>query len=205
MLQRLDICFSLIGKVVESQQGIDAAIAFADEKLALFHYLDSNPLLGVKLDLGVRYLQKNLPEQARGYLISLIETPVVQTTDEGWEAGVRERARGALQTATEEMATQSGAQAATEKKCFIATAAYGSEDCTEVNILREFRNQHLLKSHIGRKLVSAYYALSPFLADRINASPIQKRLARKLVLDVLVRFAGHRLGPTSKFGNDRSA
>lgn len=52
-------------------------------------------------------------------------------------------------------------------KCFIATAAYGSEMAPEVEVLRQFRNQFLLTNTLGRFFVKTYYWISPPIANFI--------------------------------------
>jgi hypothetical protein len=64
------------------------------------------------------------------------------------------------------------------RPCFIATAAYGSAFSSEVNALRQFRDKYLLTSGLGRAFISAYYALSPPLADCIAKRPIMGTIAR---------------------------
>jgi subtilisin family serine protease len=80
--------------------------------------------------------------------------------------------------------------------CFIATAAYGSRLAPEVQALRDFRDRHLLKSRLGRGLVSRYYKYSPPLADYISRRPGARFLARLALAPVVfgVRHPGVAAG-----------
>lgn len=49
----------------------------------------------------------------------------------------------------------------TKKGCYIATAVYGSYDCTEVWVLRRYRDGRLSSSACGRTFIRFYYAVSP--------------------------------------------
>ncbi len=71
--------------------------------------------------------------------------------------------------------------------CFIATAAWGSPDAEEVQVLRKFRDRYLLTTGRGRDLVALYYRLSPPLAKRI-AGDERLKLAVRIVLKPLVWF-----------------
>ncbi|MEM6639017.1 MAG: choice-of-anchor D domain-containing protein [Pseudomonadota bacterium] len=51
--------------------------------------------------------------------------------------------------------------------CFIATAAYGSYLDPNVQVLRDFRDEVLMRSDSGRWLVRLYYHHSPLVADHI--------------------------------------
>lgn len=62
--------------------------------------------------------------------------------------------------------------------CFIATAAYGSAWTKEVMSLRLFRDQYLIQSETGRKLVLFYYRFSPVLAEKIGGSDVYRTLVR---------------------------
>jgi hypothetical protein len=70
--------------------------------------------------------------------------------------------------------------------CFVATAAYGTETASQLNILREFRDQVLLNSAVGSRFVEAYYRLSPPIADFIARSDFLRALARALLIDPMV-------------------
>lgn len=66
----------------------------------------------------------------------------------------------------------------TEDSCFIATAAYGSLLHPHVRVLRQFRDQYLLKFAAGRWFVRNYYEYSPALANRIANSGSARFLVR---------------------------
>jgi PKD repeat protein len=70
--------------------------------------------------------------------------------------------------------------------CFIATATYGSETAQELDTLRGFRDQVLLKSEPGKWFVTAYYRLSPPLAEFIATHEAVRIFVRKQMLDPVV-------------------
>jgi hypothetical protein len=74
------------------------------------------------------------------------------------------------------------------KGCFIATAVYGSYSSSEVLILRQFRDEVLLKSSVGKLFVSFYYFISPSIADFISKRSTLKRLVRGLLIDPVVKY-----------------
>ena len=73
--------------------------------------------------------------------------------------------------------------------CFIATAAFGTELEPEVVTLRKFRDEDLLTNKIGREFVSAYYKVSPPIADYIRERD-NLRGAVRLGLRPLIYVAG---------------
>lgn len=66
--------------------------------------------------------------------------------------------------------------------CFIATAAYGDYDQSNVMLLRRFRDQILLTNEPGRLFVTTYYRLSPPIADAIAVHPLLRLVTRILLL-----------------------
>ena len=72
--------------------------------------------------------------------------------------------------------------------CFIATAAYGTETAAELNILRDFRDQVLLKNALGSRFVETYYGVSPPIADFIARNNCLRTVVRELFIDPVVNL-----------------
>lgn len=52
--------------------------------------------------------------------------------------------------------------------CFIATAAYGTPFAFDIDVLRDFRDRHMLENPLGTAFVKKYYRYSPRAADYIS-------------------------------------
>jgi hypothetical protein len=72
-----------------------------------------------------------------------------------------------------------------EKKCFIATAAFGSEMEGKIEVLRSFRDGYLMTRDPGRSLVDFYYRHSPPLAERVRSNGLLKAAVRILLLPLI--------------------
>lgn len=69
-----------------------------------------------------------------------------------------------------------------EGQCFVVTAVYGSPLAQEVNTMRTFRDEFLLRYQAGRLFVSTYYKLSPTVAQFIsNRRPLRSFLRTVLL------------------------
>ena len=73
------------------------------------------------------------------------------------------------------------------KKCFIATACYDSPLMKEVLILKDFRDEILLRTYIGRFFVNIYYFLSPPLACIFKRSSLLRKCTLKYFLNPLIK------------------
>ena len=72
-----------------------------------------------------------------------------------------------------------------DDRCFIATAVYESPLASDVQILRNFRDQYLLTNQLGQKFVQQYYKHSPALAQHIRDSEALKFLVRAALVPVV--------------------
>jgi len=72
--------------------------------------------------------------------------------------------------------------------CFIATAAYGTETASQLDILRDFRDQVLLENALGSRFVAAYYRVSPPVADFIAKHDFLRAVVREALLDPVVKL-----------------
>ncbi len=79
-----------------------------------------------------------------------------------------------------------------KRGCFIATAAFASEDAAEVVWLRAFRDQFLERFWLGRAFTSAYYILSPPIArgltKRQNLQKPVRSFLKRVVTFLSSRF-----------------
>jgi len=88
----------------------------------------------------------------------------------------------------EGMMIKSNTQSSKSKSgCFIATACYGDYNSEEVLVLREFRDNVLLNSLVGRVFVKFYYLISPPIANIIEKSSILKTFIRNWFLSPIIR------------------
>jgi hypothetical protein len=74
-------------------------------------------------------------------------------------------------------------------QCCIATAAYSSPMAEEIEILREFRDEHLLPNPLGRAFVDLYYKISPPMAEFITEHSSLKPIVRAGLLPAVAMSA----------------
>ena len=71
--------------------------------------------------------------------------------------------------------------------CFIATAVYGNPFAYEIEFLRYWRDEYLLKNTLGNLFVKIYYRISPPIADWISKSEKRKSTVR-FILDRFIKY-----------------
>ena len=76
--------------------------------------------------------------------------------------------------------------------CYIATAVYGSYDSPEVLILRQYRDESLAKSTLGRFTIRLYYYVSPRAAVHFTAGTKLNRVARHTLDSIVNRLNSTR-------------
>ena len=76
-----------------------------------------------------------------------------------------------------------------KKGCFIATAVYGSPYAPEVELLKEFRDNWLLKYSLGKVFVKLYYLFSPKIARTISSNKNLKEITKRVIVIPLLQIA----------------
>jgi hypothetical protein len=77
--------------------------------------------------------------------------------------------------------------------CLIATATYGSELASQVQMLREIRDNQLMNTESGTSFMSTfneiYYSFSPYIADMERESPVFKEIVKAGLTPMLSTLA----------------
>jgi len=82
--------------------------------------------------------------------------------------------------------------------CFVATAVYGSPMAPEVQVLRDFRDEVLCRTELGRALIWLYVRIGPLGARALERRPGLKPFVRRAILSPLCRWAAAK---RSRCGN----
>ncbi len=73
------------------------------------------------------------------------------------------------------------------KECFVATVAYESSEHPDLDILRSFRDNVLVRHHSGRAFISWYYRKGPGLANAVSRYSVSRKIAKRGI-QTLVRM-----------------
>ena len=97
--------------------------------------------------------------------------------------------KGKEQTAKEKSQAAPTTSTAPKSGCLIATAAFGSELAPQVQFLREFRDNTILKTAAGSSFMNAfntiYYSFSPSVADAERKNPALQQTVRAALYPLL--------------------
>lgn len=111
---------------------------------------------------------------------------VVEDHIDTWDA-LNKNGRTTRQSVTTDIETGAGRMRIESKSgatCFVATAAYGDWRHPEVEFLRWYRDNILVKSTAGRTFIRFYWQVGPHLAKVVSPHP----RVRKAVRSTLSRF-----------------
>ena len=116
-------------------------------------------------------------------------------TEEKIEELVEEQIKQSAKEQVEETPKQNEVQDVNEDGggCLIATAAFGSELSTQVQMLREVRDTQIVNTQVGAMFLSGfnqfYYSFSPTIADMERQSPAFKELVRISITPLLTTLS----------------
>lgn len=82
--------------------------------------------------------------------------------------------------------TSSTPTTAQDSSCFVATAAYGTPFSSDIQTLRDFRDNVLTDSLNGQLFVLGYYQVGPAAADFIEDKPLIRSVIREVILKPVV-------------------
>ncbi len=87
--------------------------------------------------------------------------------------------------------------------CLIATAAFGTELAPQVQLLREFRDNHVLSTSSGASFLQAfnawYYSFSPAVADAQRQNPVLQTIIRSSLYPLIMIL---QISKTATFGGE---
>ncbi|MEE2924102.1 MAG: CFI-box-CTERM domain-containing protein [bacterium] len=85
-----------------------------------------------------------------------------------------------------EIPISSGSAAGGGGGCFLASASFMGKNSYEVRALSLFRDEFLLKSHLGKSFVTLYYRYSPKIAEYISSRPLLGLLGQFLLMPLII-------------------
>ena len=148
-------------------------------------FTGANP---ANIDLALQYIDRSLEYFPENAVYLNMKALLL------WEGkGEKENAIPLLEKAAElnprdiDIQNNLAALKSPSSSCFIATAAFGSPLYPEVNDLRVWRDNSLLKTPSGRLFVSTYYRVSPPIAKLVTKHEILRNLVRKFI-KLILRF-----------------
>lgn len=76
-----------------------------------------------------------------------------------------------------------------ESECFIATAVFGTPLDPRIDLLRDFRDQWLSSTSLGRAAVYTYYEISPPIARFARNNGLARNVLRRMIVQPALKLA----------------
>ncbi|HAT2250157.1 MULTISPECIES: CFI-box-CTERM domain-containing protein [Aeromonas] len=112
--------------------------------------------------------------------------------EQGVIASAQSQAKADYGTASHESVTAAVFEQQTQdQRCFVASYALGSNH-PATQRLRDWRDSYLSHHYLGRILIKAYYALSPFAIKLLSPLPGAQTAVASLVLAFARMVAGNK-------------
>lgn len=189
LLKPLGLLWGANSKFIKKSGGHSYAISYLEQKIRLVDYIEPYYLLMAYFELGSLYAEivKGSTEDRFGNRAKAIKyferaaNAKVPPNDLP-ALDIKRHAQEALERET------LMSQPVGDTRCFIATAVYERDDAPELELLRCFRDEFLLKSLTGKLFVFGYYAFSRNIAELIKKSEFTKKLVRAIILKPTLRL-----------------
>ena len=161
----------------------DGVIADSDQRIEMALTIDNKLIIDFKSD-------PLLPETANGEIVDNIRQKLIEHEMIQKDAGAFIAKSSMIQSNSSTPAGKNNSHNNVKKHnrrrgCYVATAVYGSYDCSQVWVLRRFRDGFLAKRWYGKGLIRLYYAISPTLVKLFGGAKWFKKICRP-VLDGIV-------------------
>ena len=141
------------------------------------------------------FSQLEITESQEEAKVGVIDTTPVDIPDMQVEEMIEESVEEIIEESVEEKEDTKVIQEINEEGggCLIATATFGSELSTQVQMLREVRDSQILKTQSGALFLSGfnqfYYSFSPIIADWERQSPIFKETVKITITPLLTSLS----------------
>lgn len=155
-----------IGRSLEVLDAFDFALELMPDDRQV---LDNCLTVATGLIQGIRYTQPNgSPDVLH---LTADAQAATQRRIEAWSNMIRELDPNFLTPAPK-----------AQTSCFVVTATMGAEDALPVTYLRDFRDEVLIRSTLGRRAITRYYRTGPVLAHKIAPSRRRRAIAFAIVV-----------------------
>ena len=141
------------------------------------------------------FSQLEITESQEEAKVGVIDTTPVDIPDMQVEEMIEESVEEIIEESVEEKEDTKVIQEINDEGggCLIATATFGSEMSTQVQMLREVRDSQILKTQSGALFLSGfnqfYYSFSPIIADWERQSPIFKETVKITITPLLTSLS----------------